>query len=232
MPAVRRALGLSFLPLLLFPAVTAGQITSGSSAQVPVGVEVVNKLGTPVIAAVSAFYVWLQYRRARRWKATDLAASLVGTLKTDAALSLACQALDWGVGPLLIPEQFRPFFPREESGEYPGVMRHDPSILALAVEPQLNAATLDEPRGLVYRHCFVRLFDHLENIAALLEDGQLRKEDLGDLKYWLTKLHDYPYAPDIGRGMDVFRPALEDWGYVGIAQLAILLEVKGRTASP
>ncbi len=59
-------------------------------------VEIVSKLATPGIAAVSAFYVYLQYRRTKRWKATDLAATFLDKLNTDQALALACQALDWG----------------------------------------------------------------------------------------------------------------------------------------
>lgn len=202
------------------------------STEVPLWAEMLNKLVTPVIAGVSAFYVWLQYQRARRWKATDLAATLVGKLETDPSLSLSCHALDWGVGPLLIPEQYRAFFPRDASGEYPGVMQHDPAVLARAVEPELNAVTLAEPRGLVYRHCFVKLFDHLESISTLLESGQLRREDLGDLRYWLEMLHEYPYAPGTPNGRQMFRPALKAWRYVGIAELARTLEIKGWATTP
>ena len=77
---------------------------------VPTWVEIVNKLAPPSIAAISAFYVFLQYKRAQRWKSTDLAAALLEKLDTDPALALACQALDWGVGPLIIPDQYRPLF--------------------------------------------------------------------------------------------------------------------------
>ena len=89
---------------------------------VPTWVEIVSKLATPGIGAISAFYVFLQYKRAQRWKATDLAATLLERLHTDQALALACQALDWGVGPLIIPDQYRPLFRSGVSAEAPAVM--------------------------------------------------------------------------------------------------------------
>ncbi len=158
---------------------------------VPTWVEIVNKLAMPGIAAISAFYVFLQYRRAQRWKATDLAAAVLERLNTDQALALACQALDWGVGPLIIPDQYRPLFPSDVSGEAPGVMDHDPNVLSLAVQPRLNEPTLCDPRGLVYRYCFIKLFTYLDNMFRLLADGQLRKGDIDDVKYWLERLRNY-----------------------------------------
>lgn len=192
---------------------------------VPIWVEMLNKLATPSIAAVSALYVYLQYKRAQRWKANELAANLLGKLETDPALSLACQALDWGVGPLLIPERYRPLFTRDAAGEYPGVMQHDTSVLQLALEPSLNDCTLKDPRGLVYRHCFIKLLSHLDNIFNLLKSGQVLKEDLSDLKYWLGELCDYRYAPASTKGTDVFQPALGAWGYTNVTKLAKELDV-------
>jgi hypothetical protein len=152
---------------------------------VPIWVEIVSKLATPGIGAVSAFYVFLQYRRAQRWKAADLAAILLERLSTDQALALACQALDWGVGPLIIPDQYRPLFPPNASSEAPGVMEHDPKVLSDAVQPGLSAPTLADPRGLVYRYCFDKLFAYLDNMFKLLADGQLREGDIEEVKYWL-----------------------------------------------
>jgi len=187
---------------------------------IPPWVEILNKLATPLIAAVSAFYVYLQYRRAKRWKATDLAASLLAKLDADSALSLALHALDWGVGPLLIPERYQPLFPRDASGHHQGVMEHDPNVMVLALVPSLNQPTLDDPRGLVYRHCFIKLFNHLDNTFNLLKEGQLQKEDLSDLTYWLEKLRNYPYAAKTTKGTDVFQPAIKTWGYENIFLLA------------
>ena len=193
---------------------------------VPTWVEIVNKLAMPGIAAISAFYVFLQYRRAQRWKATDLAAAVLERLNTDQALALACQALDWGVGPLIIPDQYRPLFPSDVSGEAPGVMDHDPNVLSLAVQPRLNEPTLCDPRGLVYRYCFIKLFTYLDNMFRLLADGQLRKGDIDDVKYWLERLRNYEYAPAETEGTLVFQPALRAWGYGNVILLGQRLKVK------
>ena len=113
--------------------------------------EVISKLATPTIGIISAFYVYLQYQRAQKWKSTDLAQTLLQKLDSDQCLVLTCQALDWGIGPLIIPEQFRPLFPHNEKGELPALMQHDPSILAEALQPMLSESTLNNPSGLVYR---------------------------------------------------------------------------------
>ena len=186
---------------------------------VPDWVEIANKLVTPAIAALSAFYVYLQYRRAQRWKAGDLAMSLLGELQRDPALALACQSMDWGVGPLLIPEPYRAFFAKDGSGELPKVMQHDPAVLARALKPALDPATLADPRGLVYRHCFIRLFEHLDDISRLLDTRQLAAEDLQALKYWVRVLHDYPYAPAGSAPDQTFMPALAGWGFIRVTQL-------------
>ncbi len=197
--------------------------------EVSLWVEIVNKLATPVIAAVSALYVYRQYQRAQQWKASDLAAAVIEKLETDPALSLACHALDWGVGPLLIPVQYRPLFPRDEAGEFPCVMLHDVKVLVTALKPELRAETLKDPKGLVYRHCFIKLFGHLENVYNLLKGGQLRREELGALTYWLDLIHDYRYAPQGTDGAQVFRPALRKWGYDSVNRLAH--EMKNRAGA-
>jgi hypothetical protein len=194
-------------------------------------IEIVSKLAPPGIGAVSAIYVFLQYRRSQRWKATDLAAALLEQLRTDQALALACQALDWGVGPLIIPDQYRPLFLPGVSAEPPAVMEHDPSVLCLAVQWQLSEPTLRDPRGLVYRYCFIRLFDYLNNMFKLLADGQLRELDIEEVKYWLEALRNYPYAPAGTEGTLVFQPAIRKWDYLNVISLGQRLKVEPWKAS-
>lgn len=193
---------------------------------VPAWIEIVSKLAPSGIAAISACYVFLEYKRAQRWKATDLAATLLGKLNTDQTLSLACQALDWGVGPLIIPDQYRSLFRSGVSAEAPAVMEHDPKALCLAVQWQLNEPTLRDPRGLVYRYCFIKLFDYLDNMFRLLADGQLREVDIDEAKYWLEGLRNYKYAPAGTDGTLVFQPALRKWDYINVISLAERLKVE------
>ncbi|WP_285578149.1 hypothetical protein [Geothrix limicola] len=191
-----------------------------SNMQIPEWVEIANKLATPAIGAVSAFYVFLQYRRTQKWKSKDLAATLVEKLSIDQSLSLACQALDWGVGPLIIPEEYRELFRSEGLSYLPGVMQHDPMVLCVAVKPRLDPSTLKDPRGLVYRNCFIKLFDHLETISKLLDNGQIELSDLQGLDYWLNSIRDYIYSPDGINSKRVFGPTIISWGYSGVFELA------------
>jgi hypothetical protein len=207
-----------------------GAVTWENSMDAPPWVEIVNKLATPAIAAVSAFYVFLQYNRSQRWKATDLAATLLERLNTDQALVLACQALDWGVGPLIIPDKYRPLFRSDVSAEAPGVMEHDPGVLCLAVQPPLNERTLLDPRGLVYRYCFITLFNYLDNMYKLLKDGQVFDSDVEEIKYWLEMLRDYKYAPNTIEGTQVFQPAIRAWGYGNVIRLGHRLYVESWTS--
>src|SRR5882757_7722820 len=75
---------------------------------VPAWVEVVAKLAVPILAFVGAVYTALQYERAKRWRAGDLATTLMTQLETDDELAFVCRVLDWGVGPLIVPERYRP----------------------------------------------------------------------------------------------------------------------------
>jgi hypothetical protein len=189
-------------------------------------VETLNQLATPAIAAISASYVLLEYKRAQRWKAGDLAAALLERLNTDQALSLACQALDWGVGPLIIPDKYRPLFGPGVPGGASGVMQHDPSVLCLAVKTNLNAQTLHDPRGLVYRYCFIKLFDYFDNMYKLLAKRQVLDGDVDEVKYWLERLREYKYAPATINGTEVFQPAIRGWGYGNVILLGQRLKVK------
>lgn len=195
---------------------------------IPEWIEVTNKLGTVGIAAASATYAYLQYRRGQRWKSSDLAASLMEKLSSDPQLALACQALDWGIGPLIIPEQYRELFRQPKAERVPGIMQHDPAILCRALEPRLNKETLEEPRGLIYRYTFIQLFEHLNLIASMLETKQIRLKDIKEgLHYWLETLREYPYAPADIDSRSVFAPAMERWGYKKVFALAERLGVNG-----
>src|SRR3954451_23189610 len=81
-------------------------------AYVPVWVEWVSKLATPIVALFAAIYTGLQYERIKRWRVKDLAAQLVGQLTTDDELAFACQVLDWGIGPMIVPARYRPLLSR------------------------------------------------------------------------------------------------------------------------
>jgi hypothetical protein len=192
----------------------------------PEWVETISKLGSLGIAIVGAIYAWWQYRQNKRGKEVDLAQSILNRLNSDDEIFLACQALDWGVGPLIVPARYRALFQTDPANPSTAVhkMDHDPALLCLAVEQKLNPAVLADVRGLVYRYCFIKFLSYLDNAYQLIEARQLRPNDVQDLKYWIDKLRDYPYAPGIP-GVAVFQPTLHGWGYDNVIALGGLLGV-------
>jgi hypothetical protein len=206
---------------------------------VPAWIDVVNKLGVPSLALVGAVYTALQYLRAKRWRAGDLAVTLMAQLEADDELAFACRALDWGGGPLIVPERYRPLVEDLQEGkknptpmERGAVMWHDPELLGRAVGVEIAIDFYREPEGLIYRYCFDKLFDHLANIDRLLVTGQVKASDLQGLKYWLERIADYKHAPRISPAR-VFQPFLEHepFGYRGVIHLGETLGVRNWTKS-
>jgi hypothetical protein len=192
--------------------------------------DTIDKLG-PLVASVSAFiaafgalYVYRQYRRAQDWRKGDLAAELMERLESDEELAFACQALDWGTGPIMVPKRYRPLMKRFNM-PHEAVLDHDPDILTLALEPSLNAETLQSAQGLVYRHCFIKLFNHIDNISRLVASEQVAIDDLDGLKYWVNLIASYGYAPEDRSDKEIFQPALALFGYHRIPELGRKLGV-------
>jgi hypothetical protein len=194
------------------------------------------KAAVPAIALAGALYTALQFRRAKRWRASDLAAKLFADLTTDDELAFACQAIDWSEGPLIIPVRYRPIMmtvpsnpnspTRIELGE---IAQHDTEIMAAALQVRLHNVYQRYPLYLVYRYCFDRLFMHLSNVNRLLETKQLLLKDLGNFKYWLERLAKYEYPPSDVAGEVMFQRFLsyEGFGYGGIRNLGMKLGVGG-----
>jgi hypothetical protein len=105
------------------------------------------------------------------------------------------------------------------------VLEHSPEVLAGALEPSLNAATLHSAQGLIYRHCFIKLFNHLQNIGRLVASGQVAVESLDGLDYWLYRIASYEYPPEGRNPEDIFQPALAKFGYQNIPDLGRMLKV-------
>ena len=176
-----------------------------------------------VIAAIGAVYVYRQYRRAQEWRKGDLAAALMERLESDEELAFACQALDWGTGPIMVPERYRPLM-KQFNMPNEAVLDHEPDILALALKPFLNTATVNSAKGLIYRHCFDKLFNHIQNIGRLVASDQVTIDGLDGLDYWLRRIASYEYAPENLR-QEIFQPALAIFGYHKIPELGRKLAV-------
>lgn len=197
--------------------------------------ELINKVATPVIAGVSAFYVYLQYRRSLWLNKKERAADVLAALENDDVLAFACRALDWGVGPLIVPERYRPLLCYRDQKIGPidanPIIQHDTWAMYLALRPRLNPATLNEPRGLIYRYCFDKFLTHIDGAHRLLMQGQLLLEDLEGFKYWISRLSEYQYRPQdrLGRPVrrqDVFQPFIAEFDYIGVRLLGKKLGIK------
>jgi hypothetical protein len=189
-------------------------------------VDIVNKLGTMAIAGIGAVYAYWQYRQAQIWKRSDLAATLVAQFDADEELAFACRALDWGIGPLIVPARYQPLQIDVDESQR-AIMQHDTAIMYDAMRPNLQESTLKDPRGLIYRYCFDKLLSHLDHINQLVERRQLDINDLDATRYWLERLARYEYPPHGHDTADVFQPFIKAVGYTGVAALGRKLGVPG-----
>ncbi|MGO8377711.1 hypothetical protein ACC745_18640 [Rhizobium ruizarguesonis] len=147
-----------------------------------------------VVTAASVFYgagqVKLnaeQHRAAENWKRLEFASALVERLTNDEELAFCTRALDWGVGPLIVPQKHRVLF---RDGRID--IDHNWNKLARAVRPYLDPNGL-EPELLVYRYCFDAFGGYLETIARHIELGTASKEHLVGIGYFLSIIVDADY---------------------------------------
>ncbi len=129
----------------------------------------------------------MEYVRIGRWKKAELAATQLAALIEDDVLAFACHALDWGIGPIMVPVRYRVLLDKD-------LVEHNVAALELAVEPGLNYQTRNDPQGLLYRYCFDRLFNHFTFVHSMIERKLFSAADVASMKYYLDLIHDYPYA--------------------------------------
>lgn len=170
------------------------------------------EISTLSVAAIGGSRAIAEYVRAGRWKAAEFAAAQIAALSENTELSFACHALDWGVGPLIVPDRFSVICNSR-------IIRHDPKVLELALEPALNHETLNNPDGLVYRYSFDRFFDHLDQIDAMIERGLFKAAHVASLEYYLDKIMNYRYATSDAKRATTFLPFVEQFGYFGVVRL-------------
>jgi hypothetical protein len=139
------------------------------------------------VAAGGLVFTALSYRAGQRWKRAELARQLVERLSVDDELAFCTRALDWGVGPLVIPEKHRPLF---ADGQI--VMEHDLNVLRQAVQPSLQPKWR-APEALTYRHSFDAFFTYLLRVAEQVRTGHVISDELVGLDYYLKLVAAPPY---------------------------------------
>jgi hypothetical protein len=150
------------------------------------GVEINAEIGAVLgaSAAIAAGFVALaQYRKAERWRRAEFAISQIRLLASDETLAFCCRALDWGLGPLLVPEQYQKLF-----GEI-AMVEHDWCLMAKALRPDLHRDwEKSKSHFLLYRYAFDDLFGYLEGLAMYRDLGVIREGDLKPITYYLRAL--------------------------------------------
>ena len=140
-----------------------------------------------LIAAVAAIFGLLQWRKAEAWKRAEFAGGLLRQMETDSELSFCCRALDWGVGPLLIPEKYRPLFPKDTVR-----IDHSWEIMARALRPNLDFDWSD-PQHLVYRYSFDTFLSYLDRLQWFVALKLVERSDLDPIDDYLKHLESATY---------------------------------------
>src|SRR5437660_7170352 len=153
------------------------------------GIDVSAEIGamaTSVAAIVGGAVGIGQYLKSERWKRAEFAISQVRVLSEDPTLAFCCRAIDWGVGPLIVPEKYRALFS-------PGTttVQHNWLLMAKALRPKLHedwSIQATQAQFLLYRYAFDDFFSYLDALATYRHLGVVRTEDLDLLDPYLRQL--------------------------------------------
>lgn len=140
----------------------------------------------------------LDQRRNEAWRRADVARSLMQRLNVDEELSFCARALDWGVGPLLIPAKYLPLFPKDQK-----TIEHDPKIMTQALSVGL-ANDWRAPEALTYRYCFDAFFSYLDEIRSYSKRSLIPREEFVGIDYYLKLLKSPAYIQHDGGNEKVF----------------------------
>jgi hypothetical protein len=136
------------------------------------------------VAGVAALVALIEYGAAQRWKRAEFAISQIRLLAQDPTLAFCCRAIDWGVGPLIVPDRYRDLLPTR-------TVEHDWALMAEALKPKLSALWKDErvgPQFLLYRYAFDDFCGYLDTIALCRELKVIRPDDLSAIEDYLKQM--------------------------------------------
>ncbi|AYG66125.1 hypothetical protein [Rhizobium sp. CCGE531] len=128
-----------------------------------------------------------EQQRDEQWRRTEFARGLIDRLSSDDELVFCTRALEWGVGPLIIPEKYRILFTPPCS-----TFEHSQSNMSAALKADLGASWRT-PEALTYRYCFDTFFSYLEVISHHLKVENVQRAQLVGLDYYLRLVREPPY---------------------------------------
>ena len=123
-----------------------------------------------------------------RWRGVEFVRSVINQLDGDDEVQFCLRALDWGVGPLVVPVKHRALFRDQRQ-----VMEHDTEKMERALHVRLSPEWEKYPEILVYRLAFDHFFTAIESVVTYgrrLEDDFLR--DIG-MSYCKDLIRHPPY---------------------------------------
>jgi hypothetical protein len=159
-------------------------------------------VATAIIAVIALVATWVEYGGQKGKARLELAQGLIDRLETDEMIAFAVRSLDWGAGTIPVPAAWRDIVRQP-------YITAEPVELAAAVEKQLTPATAQDPVRMLYRHSFVRLFDHLERIEDLRQKQAVETADLATMAWLAKQLRHWSYDPTPQK--QAFQSAIDGW---------------------
>lgn len=141
--------------------------------------------GAGAIVAIG-ITVW-QYFALKRQRRFELARRLLGELESNDLLRFAVTCIDWGAGLIPVPKAWRPILGQP-------IIEHDVQLLWEALRTDLSVRVESDTKGMLYRHAFVALFNHLERLWFYLAQGAIEEKDLASLAWLARQVWCWPYA--------------------------------------
>ncbi|MGH7022225.1 MAG: hypothetical protein ACREEB_01395 [Caulobacteraceae bacterium] len=176
---------------------SAGALLGGLAASVAVGVT-----------------IW-QYFVEKSRRKFELASRLIGQLEGCEMLAFAVTCVDWGDGLIPTPSSWQPIVGSP-------MIKQDAGLLGEALRFELSDRVRGDPTGMMYRHAFVALFNHLERVQRHVDEGSIRAKDLRSLAWLARELSHWSYAAlaeiDPNR---FFMEAAEGWYRDGVVKRLI-----------
>ncbi|QKC98266.1 hypothetical protein [Mesorhizobium sp. NZP2298] len=163
----------------------------------------ISEVVSACIALAAFIGVIYEYLNARRQRRLELAQQLSYQLEQDEMLRFATTSLDWGVGLVPVPEEWRQIV--DEKAIVP-----DRKSMQIALTPEFSRSLQQNKVALMYRHAFVALYNHLERAKDLCDKRAVLLEDLSTLGWVSAQLVDWEYAPK-GLAPGFFMDALRGW---------------------
>lgn len=156
-------------------------------------------VGSLLGALVASLGFYIAYRQLRNagarheeemtWRRSEFVRKLLTDMFNDQQVALIFRILDWRDGPALIPENLRPFFKEQSTGEGepPRIMRINWDRFVSAL-PIIKNDNWEEPDLYTYRTCFDSFLSFIQQTAVDLRASGIEKKMFADLTFYCYRV--------------------------------------------